>query len=174
MVPPEAETGVPPAARPGPRALRLRRAAPARSAAASRGCPRTSAVSQQPLAYRLRFLLWYVPLPAALRRPGRSTAIPAAAIPTRPPPPMVPPLPRVGVGPVTPDAFGKAERTLTAADFPLERVAGGELQLLTAPADRRRPPATSSSTAGWATCAAPETRPPRRPPRRPAISTEAV
>ena len=44
---------------------------------------------------------------------------------------MAPPLPRAPAGPIAPDPFGKAERTMTASDIPLDRVAGGELQLLT-------------------------------------------
>ena len=94
------------------------------------GLPATSPATGQPLAYRLRFLLWYAALPARFDATSLDRD-PGGRDPDAPPPPMVPPLPRVVVGPVAPDGFGKAERALTTDDLALERVAGGELELLT-------------------------------------------
>jgi hypothetical protein len=130
-LPPQAETGLPPAAF-GQARGRCDCDVPARSVRCTFEALPPAGANGEPLSYRLRFLLWYAPLPARFD----ATALdrdPGGRDPDAPPPPMVPPLPRVVVGPVTPDAFGKAERTLAAADLPLARVAGGELQLLTDP-----------------------------------------
>jgi hypothetical protein len=130
LVPPELQTGVPASAF-GQARGRCDCDVVARSVRCSfQGLPTVSTATGQPLVYRLRFLLWYAPLPAGFV----ATAIdrdPGGRDPDAPPPPMAPPLPRAVLGPVSPDPFGQAERFLAGTDIPLERVAGGELQLMT-------------------------------------------
>jgi hypothetical protein len=133
VVPPEMETGISPAVL-GQARGRCAVDVVARAVRCSfQGLPPESA-SKQPLAYELRFLLWYVPLPAGFdaRTIDRD---PGGRDPDAPPPPMTPPLPRASGGRVAPDPFGVAERTLTAPDIPLDRIAGGEILLAVPRAD---------------------------------------
>jgi hypothetical protein len=130
LIPPELQTGVPAAAF-GQARGRCECDVRARSARCTfEGLPAVSAATGQPLVYRLRFLLWYAPLPPRFDATTLDRD-PGGRDPDAPPPPMAPPLPRAVVGPVSPDPFGQAERSLTSTDIPLERVAGGELQLMT-------------------------------------------
>jgi hypothetical protein len=132
QVPPEAATGVPPLTWAAARG-RCDCDVPTRQARCTfEGLPATTATGQ-PLSYELTFLIWYAPLTA--RFDGRALdRDPGGRDPDLPPPPMVAPVPRAVVGPVSPDPFGKAERTLTNTDLPLDRVAGGELKLIVQPA----------------------------------------
>jgi hypothetical protein len=129
LLPPEAETGVPVAAF-GQAQGRCDCDVVGRSLRCTvEGLPAVSPVTKEALSYQLRFLLWYAPLTARFD----ATALdrdPGGRDPDAPPPPMVPPLPRALVGPVTPDPLGHAELSLPATDLPLARVAGGELQIL--------------------------------------------
>jgi hypothetical protein len=82
-----------------------------------------------PLSYELRFLLWYDRLPARFDARALDRD-PGGRDPDAPPPPMAPPLPRFSAGPLLPDPFGAAERTLTAAPgLAVDRIAGAELIL---------------------------------------------
>lgn len=88
------------------------------------------ASNQQPLAYELGFLIWYDRLPARFdaRTIDRD---PGVRDPDGPAPQLTPPLPRAPAGPFLPDAFGAAMRVLSRPDFPLDRVAGAEVHLVT-------------------------------------------
>ena len=79
-------------------------------------------------SYELSFILWPTPLPAGFdaRNVERD---PGGHDPNNPPPPMPPPLPRESLGPVVPDAFGKATRSASRLGY-LSRVVGGELHLV--------------------------------------------
>jgi hypothetical protein len=82
-----------------------------------------------PFPYQLSLLVGYGPLTP--RFDGRALdRDPGGRDPDAPPPPLIEPLPRVRVGPVLPDPFGAAARTLDNSDLPLDHVVGGELELL--------------------------------------------
>jgi hypothetical protein len=132
QVPPASATGVPPLQW-GQAGGRCDCDVPARSVRCTfEGLPPTSAAGQ-PLTYELAFLLWYAPLPTGFdaRTIDRD---PGGRDPDLPPPPMVPPLPRAPAGPIAPDPFGKADRTLTMPPFEIDRIAGAELKVVTASA----------------------------------------
>jgi hypothetical protein len=129
VVPPEAETGVPVAQLGAARGRCDADVVAGRARCSFEGLPPAAPGAGRPLAYELRFLLWYGPLPARFDARALDRD-PGGRDPDAPPPPMAAPLPRTPGSPVSPDPFGKAERTFGRAEIPLERLAGAELRVI--------------------------------------------